>query len=117
MEGKRGGKPGATFRLDRGVSLCLRGSRSLSILGSSVAPARLHTRDCSITNWARSSTDFSSHCNIDRWKHCLRGGGEGGGRGGERGGEGGGGGGWRGEGVGGGGGGGGGGGADGGIRP
>ena len=37
-EGKRGG----TFRLDRGVSLCLGGSRSLSILGSSVAPAHIH---------------------------------------------------------------------------
>ena len=44
-EGVRGGGEGegsGTSRLDRGVSLCLRGSRSLSILGSSVAPAHIH---------------------------------------------------------------------------
>ena len=43
--GKGGGGEGegsGTSRLDRGVSLCLRGSRSLSILGSSVAPAHIH---------------------------------------------------------------------------
>ena len=48
MRGGRGGgrggggegKGGGTSRLDHGVSLCF--SRSLSILGSSVAPAHIH---------------------------------------------------------------------------
>ena len=48
------GKGGGTSRLDHGVSLCF--SRSLSILGSSVAPAHIHPVTGIVeANWVRGS--------------------------------------------------------------